>query len=191
MKRSLLVFTEGRITEEGYLNFYRKKYRTTVTVEVSDFHGTPLSLVKAAIQEKTANEKLERRGRGTAHEEVWCVFDTDQHPHLDQAFELADQHGIKVAVSCPCIELWFLLHFADQTAYIETKDAQAKSKDHINCRKALTDTALDTLDERYNDAKSRAQHLDTKHRGDATPAPANPSSSVWRLIDAISRQSGP
>jgi hypothetical protein len=187
VKRSLLVFVEGEVTEEEYLNFFRKRHRSDVTVEMGDFHGTPLPMVEAAARQKKDNERLQRRGKGAAHEEVWCVFDTDQHPHMEKALALAAENGINVALSCPCIELWFLLHFADQTAYIERHAVQSKAKSHLNCGKALTAPALSALAEHYETAKARARKVDAKHQGDATPLPANPSSGVWRLIDSISR----
>lgn len=187
VRRSLLVFAEGEVTEEGYLNFYRRRHRGTVTLELGDFHGTPLPLVEAAVAAKERNEKLERRGRGAAHSEVWCVFDTDQHPYLTEAIALAATNGIQTAVSCPCIELWFLLHFNDQTAYIERHPAQSASRNLLGCEKALTIPALDELAVRFDEAKSRARGLDAKHSGDATPTPGNPSSGVWRLIDSIAR----
>lgn len=185
VRRSLLIFAEGEVTEEDYLNFYRKLYRTTVTLELGAFHGTPLPLVEAAVAAKQKNERLERRGKGAAHTEVWCMFDTDQHPHLDEAIALAAANGIRSAISCPCIELWFLLHFDDQTAYIERHPVQSASRTLLSCDKVLTTPALEQLAENFDDAKARARSLDAKHAGDATPTPANPSSGVWRLIDSI------
>lgn len=49
-------------------------------------------------------------------EEVWCVFDKDDHPKRKEAFELAEsqkQEGknIHIAFSSRCIEYYFLLHF--------------------------------------------------------------------------------
>lgn len=49
-------------------------------------------------------------------EEVWCVFDKDDHPTRKDAFELAEeQHmigkNIRIAFSSRCIEYYFLLHF--------------------------------------------------------------------------------
>jgi hypothetical protein len=45
------------------------------------------------------------------------MFDRDEHPNFARAIDLADRHGIKLAMSNPCLELWFILHFEDQTAY--------------------------------------------------------------------------
>ena len=53
----------------------------------------------------------------------------------------------------------------------------------LGCEKNLTVAATDNLYARYDEARSRAQRLDTKHAGDGSPPRSNPSSDVWRLID--------
>ena len=183
-RRELLVFLEGAVTEEAYVNAWRRENRH-VNVEIDPFHGPPMALVDRAIGAKARNEKDARRGRGRAHDEVWCVFDVDEHPHLPDAIRRARDHGIGVAVSNPCIELWFILHFADQTAHIGRREAQRRAEDHLGCRKVLSAAALDRLVAAYPDAKARARSLDEKHHGDGTPAPGNPGSGVWRLVDSI------
>ena len=174
------------MTEEEYLKHYHRRFRARVNVEIHEFHGTPLALVERAVQEKGANAKAEKRGRGRAHDQVWCVFDVDVHPHLAEAIELATRNEINLAISNPCIELWFLLHFAEQSAYIDRHAAQKTAKFHLRCEKVLTSAALELLDEGFELAKERAQRLEEKHRGDGTPAPGNPSSGAWRIVDAIS-----
>ena len=188
-RRSLLVFTEGKVTEEVYLNFYRRRHRG-VSVSVDRFHGPPLSLVERAAAAKKNEEREERRGRNWAPDEIWCVFDVDTHPRIDEATMLAAENGIKVAISSPCIELWFALHFDDQTAYIDARAAQRRAAEYLSGGKRLTDDDLDALAERYADAKGRAIALARKHRLDDRQAPGNPSTGVWRLIDSIAAPRG-
>lgn len=187
-RRELLVFAEGEVTEEDYLKHWHRRFRAQVNVEIHEFHGTPLALVERAVKTKRSNERDEKRKRGRSHDEVWCIFDVDDHPRLDEARELARDNEINLAISNPCIELWFLLHFANQSAYIDRHAAQKAAKSHLDCDKCLTDSALEMLDEAFEVAKKRARHLEEKHYGDGTPAPGNPSSDVWRLIDAISAE---
>ena len=190
--RDLLVFVEGEVTEEQYFNYYRREHRETVRVEIHPFHGTPLSLVKKAVAEKKRNDREARRGRGRAHDEVWCVFDVDEHPDLNQAVSLARDHDIHLAISNPCIELWFLLHFQPQGAFIHRHYAQRAAKAYTGCDKALSNDALMRLDGAYEVAKQRAQELDEKHRGDLTFLPDdNPSSGLWRVVDSISEHQEP
>jgi len=185
-RRALLVFAEGKVTEKGYIKHLQQANRRKVTVEVHEFNGVPMSLVRKAIATKKANAKAQGRREGDAHDEVWCVFDVDEHPELKQAVNLAREHGIEVAVSNPCIELWFLLHFEDQTGYLDRDDAQRDAEAHTRCEKTLDKAALDSLDARYETAKDRARKLEKKHTGDETHFPDdNPSSGVWRIVDSI------
>jgi hypothetical protein len=189
-RKELLVLVKGHVTEEGYLLFWRRRARRHTLVEIHEFHGTPMSLVEKAVEVKAEEERREKRGRGRAHDEFWCVFDVDEHPHLERASELAAASGINLAISNPCIELWFLLHFADQTAYIDRRDAQREARAHLKCGKDLDDGALDSLAEHFTLARDRAQRLDEKHRDDGTPTPGNPSSGTWRVVDSITKPPG-
>ncbi len=185
VRKDLLVFVEGERTEEDYLVFWHRIYRDRVTVNIDPFRGAPRQLIDRAVQAKKVDERDARRGRGRAYDAVWCCFDVDAHPRLDEVATTAEAHGIGLAVSNPCVELWFLLHCEPQTAYLHRRDAQRRSAAALGCRKGLSADALRILERQYGDAKDRALQLDHKHRGDGSPAGENPSSSVWRLVDAI------
>jgi hypothetical protein len=144
-----------------------------------------MALVQRAVAQKKREELEERRERGKAYDEVWCVFDVDEHSHLAEAVRLAENNGINVAVSHPCFELWFILHYQDQTAHIERHPAQARSKELTKCKKILTTKALEDLADRYQDAVKLAKALDKKHKGDGSPPRSNPSSEAWKLVDRI------
>lgn len=65
-------------------------------------------------------------------DECWCVFDVEwprHHPHLAQAIRLAEDHGIRLAISNPCFELWLILHLDDHTSFIDTKPAERRSRE--------------------------------------------------------------
>lgn len=187
-RREILVSTEGAKTEDGYLLPWHRAYRDAVLLEIDPFHGVPQSLVERAVETKKAEARDQRRGRGRAHDEIWCVFDINSHPKIPEAVRLAEAHGIGLAISNPCIELWFMLHFQDQTAYLNRHEAQSAAAALLGCGKVLTRAAMDLLYEGYDDARDRAQRLDAKHHGDGSPPGSNPSSSVWSLIEAIRAQ---
>jgi RloB-like protein len=184
-RRSLLVFAEGEVTEERYINLYRRRHRRDVTVTVAEFHGTPLALVERAAEAGRREAHEERRGRRWAPDEVWCVFDVDEHPGLAEARELAASEDIRLAISNPCIELFFALHFVEQDAHLGRHAARRLAEEHLACGKALTEQALEALAANYETARERAIALEAGHRRDGTPEPANPSSDLWRLIDSI------
>jgi hypothetical protein len=158
-----------------------------VNVEFFPGHGTPLHLVEEAVRVVRREAREEKKGRGRAYDQVWCIFDRDEHPKLPQAFDLARRHDVRTAFSNPCLELWFLLHFQDQTGDIHRYAAQRAARDHLGCDKNLTEAALKALalPERFAAAKKRALALKAKHLDDGSPADSNPSSGVWQLIDEI------
>lgn len=184
-RRQLLVLTEGLRTEEDYLVHWRRRFRDHVLVTIDDFHGVPMSLVDRAVEIKREEARDQRRGNGSAHDEIWCVFDRDEHPNIPAAINKAAVNNINIVLSNPCLELWFILHHSDQAAHIERDQAQQRSGQLLGCGKALTTKALEDLSDLYLDAKRRAQALDMKHSGDGSPARSNPSTNMWQLVDRI------
>lgn len=187
VRPALLVFVEGLRTEETYVVDWHRRYREMVTVVVDKFRGGPLQLVEHAVAQRRTDLRDEKKGRGKSFDEIWCMFDRDEHPSFDDAIRLARDNGILVAVSNPCLELWFVVHFEDQTAWIDRADAQRRSKELLNCDKVLTQDALEVLFENYPSARLRAAKLDEKHLGDGSPEGENPSSSAWRIVESIRR----
>ena len=184
-RREILVFAEGEKTEGGYLLSWRRGFRDRLLVSVDPFHGVPLSLVDKAVATKRAELRDQKRGRGRAHDEIWCMFDIDAHPNVREAIQKAEANGISLAVSNPCIELWFILHFEDQTAYLSRHEAQSRSAKLLRCEKNLSREAMDFLYSHFEDARRRARGLDNKHADDGSPPGSNPSSSIWTLIESI------
>jgi hypothetical protein len=131
-------------------------------------------LVRRAIKQRAGDLRESKRGLGDAYDEYWCVFDVDTHPHLNEALQLARSEDIRVALSNPCIELWIIIHFQDQTAYLSAEVAVEKAAVLLGCGKTPTPTALERLVERYNDAKERARQLDKKHDNDGSRAKLQP-----------------
>ena len=174
---------EGEKTEDGYLLPLRRELRADVLITVDTRGGAPLTLVERAAAAKQQADKDAARGRGRGYDAVWCMFDRDIHPNLPEAIALALRHSIEVVMSNPCIELWFIVHFEDQTAAIDRHVAQRRSAEVLGCGKNLTLAAIERLYELYDDAQRRARSLDVKHEGDGSPPRSNPSSDVWRLVE--------
>ena len=184
-RRVIRVLTEGAVTEPGYLVQWARRNRR-IHIEFADSGMAPLSLVQRARDYQQANRRSRRGGRGIDFDEVWCVFDVDQHPNLAQAINEAQQSGIGVALSNPCFELWLILHYEDQTAHIERGDAQRRARDlgAIN-EKRLEPNSIEDLLSGYKAARQRAQDLQARHLANGSDATDNPSSSVWELVDRL------
>lgn len=187
LKPALLIFTEGQKTEPQYLVHWQRKLRESITIHIDDRHGTPNTLLQYAIDAKRNAARAEKKGRGTPPDQIWCVFDRDDHPYVDEVRKSAEGNGILIAFSNPCFELWLLLHYREQTRWLDSKEAQSEFKHaaSLSENKNLPATVMTQLAERYGAACERARKLDELHEGNGNPAGENPSSSVWRLVEAI------
>ena len=178
------MLTEGERTEPGYLTLWARRNRGIVRLDLADTGMTPDALVRRAKEHVRGSPRSRRAGRD--FDEIWCVFDTDEHENLSQAMEDARQTDIEVAVSNPCFELWLVLHVQEQTAHIHRHDVQQLSSElGLSDGKRIADTARTTLVEAFDTARQRARALDERHAGNGSPPRSNPSTDVWRLVDRL------
>ena len=188
-----LIVCEGEVTERAYFNDVRCSERGIIHLEIVP-GGVPKSVVERAVEMKkeSDHEAKSHKDDNLRYDSVWCVFDVDEHPFVPEAKQQAQANSINVAVSNPCFELWFLLHFQDQTAHIERKKVQ-----HL-CRKYMPGyekaPACDVLRPHQAEAIERAIRLDSWQET-RNSAGANPSTGVHRLIQQIQaacrRSAGP
>jgi hypothetical protein len=180
-RRTVVVFCEGVASEPDYINGLKRlpniRGNTAVDIEVATEQGVPLTLVRLAID----------RIRDDEVDECWCVFDVEwpkHHPNLQQAIALAADHGIRLVVSNPCFELWLLLHFEEQTAFMNTCDAERRSR-RLEGRTGKRIDA-DSYMPRRREAAGRAAKLADRHERNGTEFPENnPSSSMFEFLAAI------
>lgn len=180
-RRTVVIFCEGKKSEPDYLQGVKRlpevRRNTAVNIEIASKRDVPLPLVVAAVKRKQDDEV----------DDVWCVFDVEapqQHPDLKQAMHCAAEHGIRVAVSNPCFELWLILHHQHHTAALSTAQAE-------NLRGTLDGRPGKQVDpDRYLPnrrlAAQRASALAERHVRNGTSFPNNnPSSTVGDLLAAI------
>ena len=187
-RRVVRVLTEGTVTEQQYLTTIRRAYRhVTISIDRESAGAVPGTLVREAKQQLAAARRS--RGGERKFDEIWCVFDTDEHPGLPAALAEARAAGVGVAMSNPCFELWLILHAEDQAAWIHRDDAQRRSAD-LGLTTGKSICSPTTLVGSVTEAIRRARLLDERHEGNGSPAGDNPSSGMWRLLESIRPQQG-
>jgi hypothetical protein len=158
------VFCEGE-TEEAYVCYLRTKYRIHIEI-VSKITGSGIN------QKFITNYK---KGKPTHEKDKdFLLYDADEPNVLSRMKELK----AKLILSNPCIELWFLLHYKNQTSSLSTKeclrDLKNRNKSYI---KGFIDSKLkEKLDSKTTDARNRAKKL-LLHE--------NPSSNIFEFIEII------
>ncbi|HEV7590954.1 MAG TPA: RloB family protein, partial [Longimicrobium sp.] len=176
---------EGAVTEPKYIDGFRIAHgANTVRVHVKAPGGDPKATVETAIKltDEAADRARRERDDNLRYDEVWCVFDVDEHPRLDEARRTADASGVLLAISNPCFELWLLLHFADQTAALSRKRASELLTKHLPGY--AKHVRFEEMAAGYSDAARRAASLDSRHLQADTQG-GNPSSGVYCLTERI------
>lgn len=189
-KRRLLVVCEGRVTEPQYLRGLERWVRNnSIEIKIPDKHGVPLTLVKQAVELKESADRQAKheKDRFLAYDEVWCVFDVDEHPGLNDARQLAQARGIELAVSNPCFELWLLLHFRESPGARHRDDVLGLVAEKLpGYHKHLR---FDDLARGVDDAERRARALQTQADEEGEPH-RNPTTGLYRLTESIGRKNG-
>ena len=176
------VYTEGKVTERQYL---RRIRGGAVRLELGDAGMAPMTLVERARDDK----KADRRGRSPdkRFDEIWCVFDRDEHLDFERAIREARDAGIRTAASNPCFELWLVLHLESQTAHVGRHAIQRRAQELGLVEGKHLAAPAGVLDDGYDTAKERARALEQMHDRDGSPPGSNPGSGVWRLVDRLRR----
>jgi RloB-like protein len=190
-----LIVSEGELTERQYLASIRRslRARSNDIDFIPPGPTSPVEIVKRALDlRRKANAEKD------PYDFVWCVFDVESkvdqkaRPRLSDAIVMAQQLKINIALSNPCFELWILLHVTQQEAWIGSDKVQILcSRLGLVVHKEIQ--ASDQLIEKFGDARDRAANLENKHdrEGRARAEERNPSSSVYRLVEAIYKEFSP
>jgi RloB-like protein len=188
--RRILIVCEGAVTEREYLEGFRGWCKNPrVEIDFDGPAGVPVTLVSRARDRRDKAEREATRAGDDflRYDEVWCVFDVDEHPHVADARAKALASGLRLAMSNPCFELWLLLHFADNPGMQHRHEIQARLRARMP---SVPDkhVDLDALVAGYDDAYRRAERLarDAVDRGDDVTG--NPSTEVHLLTGSIDEE---
>lgn len=132
----ILIVCEGSKTEPEYFHAIRQRWRlATLQVLIVPSQGKtdPCNLVELAIEKR---QELEDDDRWEKGDRAWVAFDGDEHieKSLDawnKALSRARGQKIELAITNPCFEFWYLLHFQDHFAQITRKKAEALLNKHL------------------------------------------------------------
>ena len=163
---TLFVFCEGE-TEVAYINLLKSLYR------IPSIHIHP----KIGGSDITAEYIVNYKRDKPTHEKDsdYLFYDLD----VEAIFQRLNQiRNCTLLVSNPSIELWFLLHYKNQTANINSasccRELQNRNRSY---KKGLIDNRLkDKLISRKSEAIRRGKGLVSTN---------NPSTTVYRLLEKL------
>lgn len=163
------VFCEGE-TEEAYIDLLKSKYRI------------PIEMVPKVIGNKINEQLIKRikKDRPTHEKDKdYLVYDADIPEILEKLKRI---RNVTLIASNPAIEIWFLLHFKNQTANISVRDCikELSNRTRKEYKKGTIEGTLEAkLMENCQKACKRAKKLELFQ---------NPSSNMYQLIEDLENQ---
>lgn len=160
------VFCEGK-TEVAYVSFLRSKYRIPIEI-VPKIVGNKITqrIITNSKQGKPTHEK----------DKDFLMYDADVPQVLEK---LKSMNSAILIVSNPTIELWFLLHYKNQTACITADNCirELSNRNRNEYKKGVIDNQLEIkLSENCHKASERAKKLNLFK---------NPSSNMNVFIEEL------
>lgn len=186
----VLIVCEGEKTEPYYFkDLMRVEKLSSVNISVISGNGSdPVSVVDTAINEQQKQEKY------LPFNSVYCVIDKDKHPNFHQAIDKANANGIKIIVSYPSFEYWYICHFDfyrspiiatgnksagdNCVSILNTYWKKAFKKDYTKNQANLYALLRDKLETAIKNAKTGFKQAQDDNE-------LNPSTQVYELVDYL------
>ncbi len=194
--KRFLIICEGVNTEPCYFNSFPV---ATAQVEALGFGRSKTSLVEQAI------ERVNQEGTD-AEREVWIVFDMDfdkekdatqQRVDFNQAVQLAEKQGFRVAYSNDAFELWFVLHYQLLESALTREEYYELLSEHwgisyerhgkgVQFCRAIYHRLLDGPKSSQASALRHAERLH-QQQINSQPADQNPCTTVYQLVAELNK----
>lgn len=191
-KRRFIIYCEGDNTEPTYFGELQKTVQDTlVELETVPVGGVPRTVADKAVKRaKTLGVgKIRKKGRDSfeSRDQVWAVFDRDDHPNYKEAIDRCKANKVKVGSSNPCFELWLILHLEEFDKPDGRNGVQRRLE--FLCpeydRRGRKLPNCQVLVESINQAEDRAEQQLERRRQEQGGQLAPPYTTVWKLTRAI------
>nr|WP_231739183.1 RloB family protein [Novosphingobium sp. FSW06-99] len=187
-KRKFIIYSEGKNTEPDYFRaVQRDLLGALVDLDMIDAAGVPMTIAERACERASSMKRS--RGRKSSFEEgdqVWAVFDCDEHPKVPEALERCRTSDVKAAFSNPCFEVWLILHFDDFDRPDDRHQVQAALAKVCEGYdpKGKKSADFSKLMPKVGDAEVRAKRQLACRESEGQP-PRRPFTTVFNLTNAL------
>lgn len=188
----VLIVCEGEKTEPNYFDAFRKKLSlSSVEVEIvgEKSKSAPINVVDFAIRKRTQREnEAPHSTTRLEYDVVWCVIDVEApkpHKTLADAVAKAKKNKVKVALSNPCFEYWYVLHFEKTGRRMTTKEAVDTLRKHYRHYRKNDSQIFDEVFPKTNDAVRRAKEVICEKRCEEDIRKYNSSTHVHLVVEKL------
>ncbi|MGB0386257.1 MAG: RloB family protein [Ardenticatenaceae bacterium] len=193
-RKNILIVCEGKKTEPIYFKALCEELNLkSVTIEGS---GACYQAVVEHALESRKRRKREAKKKSSNNwgkeefDEVWCVFDferAEDKQSLYRAVSKAQAHGLKLAISAPCFEFWYLLHFKYTTQPFQNASEVIKLLKKIIPDYEKNTSVFEQLSGYTDKAITTAKKLRKNQSQEGKYS--NPSTEVDKLVEALKKMS--
>ncbi len=121
----IVIYCEGEVTEYCYFEALRVLYRIQpVHLKTVGMGSGPKQVAERAVRHCQANRRDLNKNKANFTDQVWVVFDRDEHQDYKSTIRRCEDVGIQAAYSNPCFELWLILHDCDMDQPLTRHEAQ-------------------------------------------------------------------
>ena len=191
-QQRLVLYCEGKVTEPEYFQAVKNAYHISrLQVEIVGLGSGPSRIVAEAVKTYRANQRDFRRRKTAYLDQVWAVFDRDEHHEYEACIQQCEQIGLQLAYSNPCFELWLLLHQCEMDRPITRHEAQKMCRQlglYVDGSQKKPNVSWLVQEERILMAEQRAS-IQLRKRKQEDARYGCPSTTVGQLTEQL-RQNG-
>ncbi|SNR93808.1 RloB-like protein [Streptosporangium subroseum] len=194
-QRAVFVFTEGKVTEPKYIETIKALVHVPANVRIaneraSDSNRTPADLLSLAI--KLLEEKKQEDSKANLPQpmrtQVWCIFDHDgrEQNELNSLLTRAKRHGVEVAFSNPCFEIWRLLHLKSASGTFGGVCGQVEQRlpqEFHQVPGGIKHVVSEQISGRFEIAWKRALEMNGRHPQHLALPSRDPYTDVHRFVE--------
>ena len=187
-----IIICEGKKTEPIYFEHFKGRNKLINIKIVKSVAGKNYdALIKKGVEEKAGIESSCT---------VWCVSDVDvdyktpdsqsaKNKQLIKYANDAKANDFNIALSNPCFELWFLLHFTYTTGTMQNYNAVdnvlSKHLPDYKKNKDVFGLLSDKLETAIANGKKLKYHYEEQGTTDLMKVSINPYTNVWELVESL------
>jgi hypothetical protein len=195
----ILIVSEGSKTEPLYFGEIRAAFKLhTANVEVrpSALGTSPIQVVQYAHDLFVGGDR-HKYIQPRAFEQVYAVFDRDDHDSYFEALELAESLDgklrndarqavtFKAIASVPSFEIWILLHFEDIHAPLQRDEVMQRLQRYIPGYEKGAGHAFALTRGRLDQATQRAEQLSARLTAYSDPEPFTAVGELVKLLTTL------
>ena len=149
MRPTFFVFCEGK-SEEAYVKYLRSKYKLPIDIDPS--------VAGLSISEKHISNYKRGKDIDPRKDKDFLMYDLDRADVLPR---LQAIRGAVIIASNPCFELWYLLHYKNQTSALTSEKCNELLLSYVKsyCKGSMCRELIKVLTDNNIVASERAASL--------------------------------